>query len=779
MSSHRIFRLASSLGLCLIAGTLQAQQPEEPRFNYKVGRAYLYKYRVQSKVLMNLTRSGAESNPSPKQAVNQQDMLIPLELQPVGVDEAKGSTLLKVAIGIINTSGANGGIKLDIPTRMALSEPVYFEQSREGKILKVYRKWEERGEISNFKRSLIEAFQVDLSESGRSETGALSGSGSLTRVRKDGRTVLRKAWTEADMAMEPASKVRSLEYGKLRGERITTFNEKEGVIDRQDLSIAMDVSKAAERANLHGYAVETRASTQGSLEYKGSRLMIFKPVFLPFGFEQITLEPDNVDIVLKPGPIPTSFGEALRLMRRDRHAAARIGDALQQKGPKLQGYLDLVSALAQEGSSLAQAVLVRNVLPTLGPDALRRALNGLVQVKTPRLETLDAVLPLLDHGDADLRRSAATALGSLTGRLGERAPEQAQPYLNQLHGYLQRPWDDMDLMIALAALGNAGMPESFAFIAPYTSHTESHIRREAVDALRKFRSDRANGLLLERLEGDSSPSVRHKASRILGERMPLSEGIRASFDQHKAYEKVVGTTDFQTRISGQMFSAKSPSYLEVSQDLNTRIWGTQPHVSSIELVTENPSRGRTETFCNAYLQGNKVYSTDRLWVDRKQDPCETHFDETFDSGPFDLGELSQTFPVYENITITVKGTLNGQVGARIAADASACDPNNVYTKNNFDPVVTLNGTIGVSIGISGMMDIGISLSASVTNGKMPTYTEINIKNEGKDWSGALKVDASADAGMVEMNADIAGQPFKVFHVDIPAFSENLIDYVWP
>lgn len=752
--------LLTGLSLFLAVGL----EAKDAALSYKPGRSYTYDYKAQASLALKLQNEDSDGlNNRSMSKVQNCDIRVNLGLVSTLED---GSSLLKMNVIQFDSAGSDGRVYLPLETRAKLGQPIYFVQNADGSIGALYRVKGERPEITNFKRNIIAAFHVEMEEGpsrGNAALGLPVGEISLSRSGSD--WVIRKTWDESGLRSQSAPR-------SLRGEHATHISASEGVIRQVDLNVSMELSPNEDREASQS---QTRVNTQSGLRLVSTRRTLIQPSFNARAYEEVGLAMEAVEKEVAPGRMPEKFSDAIRLLRKDPKAADRLGATLQAN-PNVKGHLDLVSALAQEGSPRSQVALVRDVLQGegFGGELAQRALLGMMQIRKPQLETLDALLPLLDHADDEIRRAAVTALGSLTGRLDA---DPAARFLDQLHTYASRPWADMDLMIAIGALGNAGQSSSLNEISNYLQHPSPAVRREAIDALRKLDGDAVKAILLDQAGRDSSDCVRSKALELLNAGVE-QDGLRAKKAQ-KTWNKRLGWGDFNITMSGKMLASQENGHSEVHQVVDGRAWSAKPQITRFEVVSDTPGQGKpSSNYCNGYLLGEKVYASDRMEGLLKGDRCSYSIDKTWDSGPFDVGEINQSYPIYAGIAVNVKASLNGQASVGIKAEANACDPMAIFANCTLSPKVSVNASASAAIVFAGIFDLGLQVEGAIANGSLPCFFELKLAN-AKDFSGAVKIDLGLDSASFAANGLAIGKTYKIWNYNVPAMSKTLVDYKWP
>lgn len=789
MSGHPHHSLLSSLALLLTTGVLCAQAPQ---LDYKPSKVYNYKYAMRGDVSLTATANDATE----KRSFLGQDCNISVDLRLVS-KQSDGSALIELRISDVQAIDTeNNTSRLDATTRRNISRPIFFEHRADGTIGQIYKHKSESPKIANFKRTIISEFQTQLeaaSEGLRGEVqkvehgamGEFHPRYSMHISRSGGDPVITKRWDETSFSTHKrSSQFDALRQGggSLRGEQTTTLSKKEGVIAKTAVEVSLDPAQPS-REELT-IQTQTRASLRGGLELHMVRPTLGSPSFDKRQHVVTSLDMDEYDVfdpaMSKFYKDPQNFLQAVRLLRVDMQAADKIGALIKSSRMDGRLKLELVSALAQGGSKYSQVALVRDVLKNADTSSsmTERALKGLMFNPSPRAETVDEVAKLLEHSDANIRRLSLTSMGSMIGKLARKdkaGKEIAARHLETLHNYTSQPLDVSELQVAIAALGNAGVTESVERIVTFTRHSDLAIRREAVDALRKFDSDRVLGLLTQLASEDKEVAVRMKAVQVLGERVPINiRQDRANLVDQK-WNNNFGWAGFSTQMTGYVKSTRAPEHTEAVNDINVKAWGIKQHIGRIESASDANERRGSENNFSAYILGQKILGPERSF--RTQE-CTYNLDETWDTGPMDVLQLSESFPIYGGINITLSANMTFQFAANLKGDFDYCDTNNITMAFGLTPMMNMNaaGTIGLDLlGFA----IGGGLDLAVSNLSLPNWTTVNIANGGKDWSGTMKVDFAMDGGSFNLKATVIGKDFELYHEDFPSVTKNLVDKVWP
>ncbi len=786
LSNHS---LLSALALLLTTGALSAQTPQ---LDYKPLKAYSYKYAMRGEVSLSATtREAAE-----KRSFLAQDCDIAVDLRLVR-KQSDGSALIELRISDVQAvDSENNATRLDATTRRNINRPIFFEHRADGTIGQIYRHKSESPKITNFKRTIISEFQTQLeaaAEGLRGEVqkveknamGEFHPRYSMHVSRSGGDYVITKRWDETSFSTHKrSSQFEALRQGggSLRGEQTTTINKEEGVIGKTDVAVSLDPAQGT-REELT-IQTQTRAGLRGGLELRMVRPTFGSPSFDAKQHIATSLDMDEYDVfdpnMSKYYKDPQNFLQAVRLLRVDMQAADKIGALIKSTRMDERLKLELVSALAQGGSKYSQTALVRDVLKNANASSsmTERALKGLMHNPSPRAETVDEVAKLLEHSDTNIRRLSLTAMGSMIGKLARKDKEGkaiAARHLETLHAYTSQPLSTSELQVGIAALGNAGVTESIERIATFAHHSDLVIRREAVDALRKFDNDRVLGLLTQLASEDKEVAVRMKAIQVLGERVPVNIRQDPAKLVDKKWNHNFGWAGFSTQMNGYIKSTRGPEHTEAVNEINVKAWGIKQHIGRIESASDANERRESENQFSAYVLGQKIFGPERSVRDPK---CTYNYDETWDTGPMDVLQLSESFPIYGGINIALSANMTFQFAANFKGDFDYCDTNNINMAFGLTPMMNMNaaGTIGLDIlGFA----IGGGLELAVSNLSLPNWATINITNGGQTWSGSTKVDFTMDGGYFNLKATVIGKDFELYREDFPSVTKNLVDKTWP
>ncbi len=165
--------------------------------------------------------------------------------------------------------------------------------------------------------------------------------------------------------------------------------------------------------------------------------------------------------------------------------------------------------LTSEGSPRAQAALRRSLEGVEADPAYGLLVQRLGFLDAPTAETLEFLAARIE-GEHDL--AAATALGSVVGKLGEEASEANERLVEMLDGRE----DEEGTAALLRGLGNAGLERNLSTVEAYAEDERVAVRASAAIALRKTGSEGARAVL-RRLAGDPSEAVRGTALESLRE----------------------------------------------------------------------------------------------------------------------------------------------------------------------------------------------------------------------------------------------------------------------
>ncbi|NBX17169.1 MAG: hypothetical protein EBR09_07380 [Proteobacteria bacterium] len=146
-------------------------------------------------------------------------------------------------------------------------------------------------------------------------------------------------------------------------------------------------------------------------------------------------------------------------------------------------------------------------------------------VAYPLQETLDYLTATARDAQGDFSSTAALALGSSAYTLSKTQPDRSDKLVSNYSGVLaDRNSGIEEIKMALAVLGNSGLPSAAEPVLAMTKHQRHDVRAEAVMALRFIGSDNAEKRLLEILNSEENAEVRVRVMDSLVHR-PLSEAV--------------------------------------------------------------------------------------------------------------------------------------------------------------------------------------------------------------------------------------------------------------
>ncbi len=205
-------------------------------------------------------------------------------------------------------------------------------------------------------------------------------------------------------------------------------------------------------------------------------------------------------------------------MRRMPLATRMASEALRSpKGISLDRASTLIGALMSAGTPEAQLELGRVARePRVDERIRRQALGQLGLVEKPTAESVTLARESLSSADVDERATGSLALGSMTRSLRQAGDPLATDTTQVLLGLLREARTELDKVLALDALGNAGAPEALPTLLAALLAPEPMVRNSAVRALRQMPSGAADEAINRTLFKDPEPLVREGAVFALG-----------------------------------------------------------------------------------------------------------------------------------------------------------------------------------------------------------------------------------------------------------------------
>jgi HEAT repeat protein len=205
-------------------------------------------------------------------------------------------------------------------------------------------------------------------------------------------------------------------------------------------------------------------------------------------------------------------------MRRMPLAARMAGEALRSpKGLSEDRASTLIGSLMTAGTPEAQLELSRVVRePKVHEGIRRQALGQLGLVEQPTAESVALARETLGSEDLDVRATGSLALGSMTRSLRQSGQPLASDNTALLLRLLREARTEVDKVLALDALGNAGSPEALAAVVAALEAPEAPVRNSAVRALRQLPPGPADDAINRTLIRDPESMVREGAVFALG-----------------------------------------------------------------------------------------------------------------------------------------------------------------------------------------------------------------------------------------------------------------------
>jgi hypothetical protein len=173
-------------------------------------------------------------------------------------------------------------------------------------------------------------------------------------------------------------------------------------------------------------------------------------------------------------------------------------------------------------ASAQHAQAQRGLLELLGSDAARGDrlyplyLSRLSVLTQPTPDTVAFAEQLYDAGGGDARTAATYTLGSFAGRLADREPERARQLADKLVEGLHAADSPEQQSHYLRGLGNAGLADELAAVAPFAGSDSAQVRSAVAAALRKTQSADSEAILFDLLE-DQDAAVQQSSLSTLAD----------------------------------------------------------------------------------------------------------------------------------------------------------------------------------------------------------------------------------------------------------------------
>lgn len=250
-------------------------------------------------------------------------------------------------------------------------------------------------------------------------------------------------------------------------------------------------------------------------------------------------EPPGIGRVLAPLLDPQASDEALRfvtkpvyfalvnLIRARPELLAELEAMLADADPAALFVQVSVGALAGAGTPESQASLVR--LLAMRPDDpafMKRVVPALGFAKHPTPELERAIRGLAEQGAGDVARLANLGMGVLAAHAATAEPARAARIVAEYEAKLGGAGGDDEIRGHLSVLGNAGTADAARVVERYLASASPRVRSQAVEALRRVPTERAERSMLDLL-GDEHARVRASAAWALGHRRPTARAVAA------------------------------------------------------------------------------------------------------------------------------------------------------------------------------------------------------------------------------------------------------------
>ncbi|MGC4046963.1 MAG: HEAT repeat domain-containing protein [Armatimonas sp.] len=203
------------------------------------------------------------------------------------------------------------------------------------------------------------------------------------------------------------------------------------------------------------------------------------------------------------------------LMALQPESASRFDAYLTRTNPDSAGMRVVLDAIREIGTPQAQLCLATAIKARASESGfVEMALPALGMVAHPTKET-EAFLLTLSHRSDNCGAQASLLLGTLVNTLSRAEPVRSKALLGELIARLKNDANEPGVLLALAALGNAGAPDTLPQLTSSLSHTNPNRRSAALLALRLIPGAEAEKQLLKALQSDTESSVRASAAFAL------------------------------------------------------------------------------------------------------------------------------------------------------------------------------------------------------------------------------------------------------------------------
>ncbi len=687
--------------------------------------------------------------------------ITPLQAMP------DGTTLLRMntqdfRLTKRDQNGVPEDLVLDPEDLLVMKRSIYFTQSPSGEIGALYREATEPTAITNLKRGIISSFQfrqpgLKAAVVETDVTGQLNANYQAGTTKSDAVSLVR-AWRGEDyVKMASGMALVSPADVGIAGRQVTELAPALGIVTRVEASAEAATATPADSAYAgSGVGTSSVVKNTGTLIYKSSSPA--KPLIPDLSrFVQTTLmaeevleELDPVDPRLEKDLLSSEMalatGRALAWMRTDPRNVTRVVDMLRQREARPMHSAALIDALGQEGSPAAQACLIQDLLldSTVDAELRQRALSGVVALAHPTDSTLLAMDRLSRSGHPELARPALTVLGALCHTLSASNPSLADRFALQLEHRLRQATDDTEAAALICALGNAGRPGSLDVLGAFSSHPSPRVRREVVEAFRRFDGPAANGLLLDRAGHDAHPEIRERALEVLQGRAGVSPLLEsATVLLNKSWTRTVGGSSIRAVLSGTLKVQDAPFHLEGVAEAVGHAWSYSKSLVKVAALGDVTLSGTTRYLnfsAKFHVAGNQIWAFAPAPI-----PCGVIKSDTYTRSTTFLS-ASYSIPIWGPLTANLGVGLTGTASLVVSGELNGCTLS-PYATGSIIPSGAVSGYAEAYVSVW-VAKGGATLSADILKASLPGTVRGTLTTNG------LQAYAKADLTMQAMTGKL-------------------------
>lgn len=522
--------------------------------------------------------------------------------------------------------------------------PYYFTQSRDGTIREIIIGDHEGEETVNYKRGVVNAFNVTLRDGETYDVVESDISGTYTAhyTVVDGRDGIDFARAkdhkdylggEGGRGATQASMPYNMSHNSS-----STLDPILGVIGTVNISEVVivdepDGSDAPVSDTFQHDTLTVRASVAVELvsvssvrNVRAARAGVDAPGMLRIPVAAPLAQPDSPDLdnsaniaALLEQTIDHAAGasllnELVAAMKVDSRSSAQVDAFLGQHELSREASQLIVAALAGVGSAESQAVIVNRFLSgdVTDADRLQDALITASTIQQPTADLIRAVAALSNnaaYADAD---NAALVLGALVGRAAAAQPQLADAVVAQLERRLTATGDVQQQLALIKALGNAGLARSVAVVGPFLASESAIVRIETAEALGEMDSAEADALLLARLQTESHEAVIMAIALVLDARGQAGGGATIMGDPilDWAWEKIFGNNTANVTLSASALVEAEPLLVDAQASAVANLFSFSLELAKAQLLTEKTSETERRFYLGLTLVGEDVWSFD-------------------------------------------------------------------------------------------------------------------------------------------------------------------------